>query len=85
MRERTRLEAQIGAVHDMETNLQDNVELIELGEAEGDESIVAEAEKSLQDMKIEVEKQQLQSMLSGEADGNDAFLEVNSGTDFKCM
>ena len=44
MRERTRLEDQIGAVRELETNLNDNAELIELGEAEGDAGIVAEAE-----------------------------------------
>lgn len=79
MRERTRLEGQVAAVRDIESNLNDNAELIEMGEAEGDNSIVAEAEKALEAMKTEVEKRQLESMLSGEADGNDAFLEVNSG------
>lgn len=79
MRERTRLEDQIGAVQAIETNLNDNVELIELGEAEGDEGIVSEAEKALENMKVDVEKRQLESLLSGEADMNDAFLEVNSG------
>ena len=47
MRERTRLETSIGAVRDLETNLNDNRELIEMGEAEGDEGIVAEAEAAL--------------------------------------
>lgn len=79
MRERTRLEDQIGAVRTLETSLNDNKELIEMGEAEGDADIVAEAEKALEDMKLDLEKRQLESMLSGEADGNDAFLEVNSG------
>lgn len=79
MRERTRLEEQIGAVRAMETNLTDNAELIEMGEAEGDESIVLEAETALEAMKLDIEKRQLESMLSGEADPNDAFLEVNSG------
>ena len=79
MQERTRLEGQIGAVRAIETNLNDNAELIEMGEAEGDAEIVAEAEKALEAMKEEVEKRQLESMLSGEADPNDAFLEVNAG------
>lgn len=79
MRERTRLEDQIGAVRELETNLNDNAELIELGEAEGDNGIVAEAEAALEAMKEQVEKRQLESMLSGEADPNDAFLDVNSG------
>jgi peptide chain release factor 2 len=79
MRERTRLETSIGAVREIETNLNDNAELIEMGELEGDEDIILEAESVLDAMKIEVEKRQLESMLSGEADPNDAFLEVNAG------
>ena len=79
MRERTRLEDQVGAVKAIEQNLNDNAELIEMGEAEGDAGIVGEAEKALAEMKADLEKRQLESMLSGEADMNDAFLEVNSG------
>lgn len=79
MRERTRLDDQISAVQALESNLSDNAELIEMGEAEGDEAIIREAETALQNMKIAVEKRQLESMLSGEADPNDAFLEVNAG------
>ena len=79
MRERTRLEGQVKAVREIENNLNDNAELVEMGEAEGDEAIVLEAEKALAQMKVEVDKRQLESLLSGEADGNDAFLEVNSG------
>ena len=80
MRERTRLEDQIGAVRDIETNLNDNIELIEMGEAEGDEDIVTEAESALTSMKIDIEKRQLESLLSGEADINDAFVNINSGS-----
>ena len=80
MQERTRLEGQISAVRDVETNLNDNIELIEMGEAEGDEDIVTEAESALGAMKIDIEKRQLESLLSGEADTNDAFLNINSGS-----
>lgn len=79
MQERTRLEGQIAAVRAIETNLNDNMELIELGEAEGDESIVKDAEQALSDLAKQAEKRQIESLLSGEADGNDAFLEVNAG------
>ncbi len=79
MRERNRLEDQIGAVRQIETDISDHSEMIEMGEAEGDDSIVAESETALQAIKIDLDKRQLESMLSGEADGNDAFLEVNSG------
>jgi len=50
-----------------------------MGEEEGDESIVADAEKSLTTLLKDVQKYQLESLLSGEADGNDAYLEVNAG------
>jgi len=79
MRERNRLEAQISAVKIIETNVADAIDLIELADSEGDEDIVIEAEKSLSAMKIEAEKLQLESLLSGEADPNDAYLEINSG------
>ena len=79
MRERTRLDAQISAVTDIETSLKDNVELIELGEEEGDQEIVAEAMQSLEAAKAESARRQLESLLSGEADGNDAYFQVNAG------
>lgn len=79
MRERTSLDEQISSVRELETNLNDNIELIAMGEAEGDEDVVAEAEQSIIGMQSEVEKRRLESLLSGEADRNDAFLAVNSG------
>lgn len=79
MRERNRLDEQIASVRALEQSLQDNVELIALGEDEGDEDIVREAEAALEQMKAEAEKRQLQSLLSGEVDGNDAYLQVNAG------
>lgn len=53
--------------------------MIELGEAEGDQSIVADAEQQLFKLKTDVVKRGLQSLLSGELDGNDAYLQVNAG------
>lgn len=79
MREKNKLERQIAGIRSIEQTLNDNVELIVMGEAENDASIVGEAEKALTDLQKQVIKQQLQAMLSGEADGNDAYLEINSG------
>ncbi len=79
MKERNRLERKIQAVREVEQVLKDNSELIELGEAEGDTEIVLEAEKTLEALKAKVDRQQLESLLSGEADGNDAYLQVNAG------
>jgi peptide chain release factor 2 len=79
MKERTRLQAQVDGVRHIENTLNDNIGFIELGEDEGDESIITEAESALASLKILARKKQLESLLSGEADGNDAFLEVNAG------
>jgi peptide chain release factor 2 len=79
MRERTQLESQITGLRSIEQNLKDTVELIALGEEEGDQGVVLEAEKALAAMKLDAERRQLESLLSGEADGNDAFLQVNAG------
>ncbi|MFN4089965.1 MAG: peptide chain release factor 2 [Alphaproteobacteria bacterium] len=79
MRERTRLESAIADARGLERDLDENVGLIELGEAEGEESIVAEAEAALHDVHAAAERARLASLLSGEADGNDAFLEIHAG------
>jgi len=79
MKERTRLDGQVSKLKDFQQITADCVELIALGEEEGDESIVADAENTLRTTLAEVQKYQLESLLSGEADGNDAFLEVNAG------
>ncbi len=79
MRERNRLDSQISKVREVEQSLNDNVELIALGEEEGDDDVVSESEAALAAMKKQVQKQQLESLLSGEADGNDCYLQVNAG------
>jgi peptide chain release factor 2 len=79
MRERGALEDGISSYKKLEQDLEDALTLIELGEAEGDADIVAEAEASLQALRLEVEKRQLESMLSGEADANDCYMEIHAG------
>ncbi len=79
MKERTRLDGQIAKIRAIETTATDSVELIAMGEEEGDDSIVADAENTLLKLQQDVAKYQLESLLSGEADMNDAYLEVNSG------
>jgi len=61
------------------TGLADNVDLIDLGEAEGDDEIVAEAEGSLKSLVDLAAAKELEALLDGEADGNDTFLEINAG------
>jgi peptide chain release factor 2 len=79
MRERTRLSSAIDAVRDLTTELNDNIELAELAEAEGEEGLVEDALKALQALQRKTEKIRVESLLSGEVDANDCFLEVHAG------
>ncbi len=79
MRERNKLERAITGYRQVERELEDQLGLIELGEAEGDAAIVAEAEAKLESLRAEVAKRELESLLSGEADANDCYLEVHAG------
>ena len=79
MRERGALERSIGAYRSLESELEDSLTLLELGEAEEDRSSIAEAEAQIAALAARAEKQQLESLLSGEADGNDCYIEINAG------
>ena len=79
MRERTRLETAIADCRALEQELADNVELVELGEAEGEESVVDEALAALGALAKRTDRLRLESLLSGEADGNDCYVEVHAG------
>jgi peptide chain release factor 2 len=79
MRERTRLDDGIKAYLGLEKALKDNTELIELAEAEGEADVAAEAEKALATLRDQAAKMELESLLSGEADPNDCYLEVHAG------
>ncbi len=63
----------------LEQELQDHLELIELGEAEGDDEVVIESEKALQALAKKVSKLEIESLLSGEADANNCFIEIHPG------
>jgi len=79
MRERTHLESALGAYHAIAQELRDALDLIELAEAEGDDDVRAEGEAALAALEQRVEQRRIESLLSGEADHNDAFLEVHAG------
>jgi peptide chain release factor 2 len=79
MRDRNRLEEAIADYRALERELEDNVGLIELGEAEDDPGVIAEAEGAISALAKVAARKRLESLLSGEADGNDAFLEVHAG------
>jgi peptide chain release factor 2 len=79
MQERTSLENQLTGIGKVEREIEDQVGMIELGEAENDDGVIAEAESALKALKKEVARQELEALLSGEADANDSYLEVHAG------
>ena len=79
MRDRQLLVDAINNYEGIKQELSDNVELIELGEMEGDTDVVAEAEAALTALKAKAAEKELEALLDGEADGNDTFLEINAG------
>ena len=68
MRERQQLEASLTAFERIARELDDNIELVALGEEEGDQNVVAEAEKALLRLKQEAHTREVEALLSGEAD-----------------
>jgi peptide chain release factor 2 len=79
MRERQRLDDSINGMKAMRTDLADTAELIELGEADGDEEMIEEGLSALKDLAAKARRLQVEALLSGEADGNDTYVEVHSG------
>jgi peptide chain release factor 2 len=79
MRKRQDLESRMRLVTRLEQAIADNTELIALGEAESDPGVVAEAEGALLALKDEVASHEIETLLGGEADANDTFLQVNAG------
>jgi len=80
MRERGRLSDHIDGVKRLERDVEDALGLIELAEAEGDADTANAATADLERLAAEAKKREIESLLSGEADPNDAFVEVNSGS-----
>ena len=78
-RERSRLAAQVEAVQSLERDLNDAVGYAEMADEEGDEASFQEAIAQLKAIKERADRAELEALLSGEADGNDAFVEINSG------
>ncbi|MEP2534034.1 peptide chain release factor 2 [Shimia sp.] len=79
MRERQMLVDAIETVQSIETDMNDNVEMIELGEMEEDDEVIKDAEQALKSLAVKAAEKELEALLDGEADGNDTFLEINSG------
>ncbi|MFZ4408008.1 MAG: peptide chain release factor 2 [Paracraurococcus sp.] len=79
MRERGRIADQVEGVRKLEQSVADSLELIEMAEAEGDAATADAAVADLIDLAAEAKRREIESLLSGEADQNDAYLEVNAG------
>ncbi|MBH1944120.1 peptide chain release factor 2 [Erythrobacter sp. YJ-T3-07] len=79
MREQKRLESAIGTVNTISSEMADAIEFVEMGEAEGDDEIVSEGLTSLEKLAERADADKVQALLSGEADANDAYLEVHAG------
>ena len=79
MRERRRLEASIGAVNQIGQEMADAIEFVELGEAEGDDATISEGLQTLAALATRADADKIQALLAGEADANNAFLEVHAG------
>jgi peptide chain release factor 2 len=79
MRERTRLDSGVSAVRTLERELSDVRELAELAEADGDASLLVEAQAALQQLQKRAAQAELEALLSGEADANPCFVEIHAG------
>ena len=79
MRERNRLATGIDGVRKLETEVADTVELIGLAEAENEAEMIADGHQSLRALAEEAKRREIESLLSGEADANDCYMEINAG------
>lgn len=79
MRERNQIAAGIEAVLRLQVDVADNIELIEMAESENDAGMVTAAIQSLRVLAAEAKRREIESLLSGEADANDCFMEINAG------
>ena len=80
MRERGRIASLVDGVRALEAETKDTLELIEMAEAEADASMVADGIATLQRLAEQAKQREIESLLSGEADGRDAFIEINAGS-----
>jgi len=78
-REQKTLETAVNTVNEISAEMADAIEFIEMGEAEGEEDIVNDGLKSLEKLADRADADRVQALLSGEADGNDTYLEIHAG------
>ncbi|MEE1876320.1 peptide chain release factor 2 [Altererythrobacter litoralis] len=78
-REQKQLETAINTVKQITAEMGDAIEFVEMGEAEGEDSVIAEGLQSLARLAERADADKVQALLSGEADGNDTYLEIHAG------
>ncbi len=79
MQERTELADALDGIKSIEQDLSDQIEMIGMGEAEKDQSVIADAEAKIGKIREDVERRRMASLFSGEADAMDSYLEVHAG------
>jgi len=79
MKERQRLDSAITAFNKLSQDLEDNIELIEMGEAEDDAETIEEAEKAIGALSKVAQRREVETLLSGEVDSNDCYVEIHAG------
>ena len=79
MRERTELEDRLGSLGMLDRELDDAVTLVELGEMEDDAATEKEGVDAMKALLRQARQRQIEALFSGEADGNDTYIEVHSG------
>ncbi|WP_341859713.1 peptide chain release factor 2 [Qipengyuania sp. GPGPB31] len=77
--EQKRLETAINTVREIESEMADAIEFVEMGEAEGDAEVEREGLISLAGLADRADRDKVQALLSGEADGSDTYLQINAG------
>tara|TARA_A100001391_G_scaffold48774_7_gene29169 strand:+ start:80712 stop:81839 length:1128 start_codon:yes stop_codon:yes gene_type:complete len=78
-REHKNLKDAVATVNEIASEMSDAVEFIEMGEAEGDDEVVADGLATLASLAERADRDKVKALLSGEADGNDTYIEIHSG------
>lgn len=79
MRERQTLERAVEGYKALASELDDATTLIELGELEEDADAIGEGEAALASLLTRAKRREVEALLSGDADSNDAYLQINAG------
>ncbi len=79
MRERQNLVDDMDNYKGLSGDMQDNIDMIELGEMEGDQEVITDAQNAIAKLTVLAAKLELEALLNGEVDANDTFLEINAG------